>query len=169
MTQSLKIALAGAFLSAVIVSAQIERPVGPLGTPTTSGPERAGQALISGRAVDAGEVPLPNVTVRLRNLQTNQVEHTTTVSSIGEFTFVARPEIPYVVEIADAAGRVVAVSDVIVAQPGDVAGAVVAAPTKLPAGTGMFTDTAGSILSAASGLGVTAFETAILPFLSPEK
>lgn len=171
MGQRLKFAMAGVFLSAALVSAQIVRPLAPLGPGTTVGPALGGtgQALISGTAVDAGEAPLPNITVRLRNLQTNQVEHTTTANGAGEFMFVARPDIPYVVEIADTAGRVIAVGDVIVAQAGDVAGAVVTVPTRLPAMAGMFADTAGSVVSAAAGTGVTAVETAVLPFLSPEK
>lgn len=169
MPQSLKFALAGVFLSAALVSGQIVRPVAPLGPSATTTSEGAGQALISGTAVDAGEAPLPNATVRLRNLQTNQVEKETTANPVGEFTFAARPEVPYVVEIADAAGRVVAVGDVIIAQAGDVAGAIVAIPTKLPALAGMFTDTAGSVVSAATGTGVTAIGTGVMPSLSPER
>lgn len=173
MRQSLTFALAGVFLSAALVSAQlvrpVARPIAPLGPSATTTSGGAGQALISGTAVDAGETPLPNATVRLRNLQTNQVEKETTASPVGEFSFAARPEVPYVVEIADAAGRVVAVGDVIIAQAGDVAGAIVAIPTKLPALAGMFTDTAGSVVSAATGTGVTAVGSGVLPFLSPEK
>ena len=69
---------------------------------------------------------MPNATVRLRNLQTNKVEQTTTANERGEFSFAALPDVPYVVEIADYTGRIVAVGDVITAQAGEVAGAVVA-------------------------------------------
>jgi hypothetical protein len=86
---------------------------------------------------------------------------------LGEFTFAARPEVPYVVEIADAAGRVVAVGDVIIAATGDVAAAVVSIPSRLPAVAGVFSDTAGSVVSAVVSTGVTVIPPP--PPLSPEQ
>jgi hypothetical protein len=169
MRLRLNVALAGVFVLATFASAQVVRPVAPLAPPTTVTSGAEGQALISGTAVDAGELPLPSATIRLRNLETNQVERTTTTGPTGEFTFMARPEVPYVVEIADTAGRIVAVGDVTIAQAGDVAGAVVAIPARLPALAGMFTDTAGSVASAASGTGITAVQAGVMPFLTPEK
>jgi hypothetical protein len=123
--------------------------------------------MIHGTAVDTNASPVPNAAVRLRNLQTNQVEQLSTANQVGEFTFVAQPEIPYVVEIADQAGQVIAVGDVIVAQTGEVAGALVALPTRLPALAGVFGDTSGSVVAAATGTGITKLESTILPVEPP--
>ena len=72
------------------------------------------------------------------------------------------------VEIADQAGRIVAVGDVIMANAGEVAGAIVTLPSRLPALAGVFGDTAGSVLSAATGMGLTVVDPA-LPKLSPSR
>jgi hypothetical protein len=88
-------------------------------------------------------------------------------SATGEFTFAARPEIPYVVEVVDTAGRVLAVGDVVIAQSGDVAAAVVSIPSRLPGLASMFSETASSIVSAASGTGITVIDPR--PRLSPER
>ena len=176
MSSSLKLACLGAWLTVTVASAQgpIFRPVGPLGpgsqVGTLAGRAGAGaKSLINGTAVDSSANPLPNVAVRLRNLQTNQIEQVATANQIGEFSFVATPEVPYVVEIADYAGRIVAVGDVITAQAGEVAGAVVSIPSRLPALAGVFGDTAGSVVSAASSTGLTAVEAVVLPLVSPER
>lgn len=148
-----------------IVSAQIAGPVAPIGAAkTVESSTRTGQVLISGTAVDGNAAPLPNARLRLRNLNSNQIEHTTVANRAGEFTFVALPDVPYVVEIANASGRIIAVGDVIVPQAGDVASTVVAVAGRLPAGAGMFSDTAGSVILAATGTGLT-----VLPFVSPER
>ena len=150
------------------VSAQVVRPVGPLGPSTTAGlATRNGQALINGIAVDTNAVPLPNAIVRLRNLAANHIEQVTSANHLGQFTFVAHPEIPYVVEIADRMGRILAVGDIITAQAGDVAGAIVTIPSRLPAVAGVFGETASSVLSAATGTGIAVAEPD--PPLSPEK
>ena len=150
------------------VSAQVVRPAGPLGPSTAAGfSTKNGQALINGIAVDTNAVPLPNAIVRLRNLAVNNVEQVTSANHLGQFTFVARPEIPYVVEIADRVGRIIAVGDIITAQAGDVAGAIVTIPTRLPAVAGVFGETAASVLSAATQTGIAVAEPD--PPLSPEK
>jgi len=153
----------------ITISAQIIKPMAPLGPPqqiTSAAAGRAAQgaqSMIHGTAVDNSASPLPNASVRLRNLQNNQVEQVSTANQIGEFSFVAQPEIPYVVEIADQAGQIIAVGDVVVPQAGEVAGALVAIPTRLPALAGVFGETAGSVVSAATGTGITALESTVLP------
>lgn len=177
MRYGVRTAAFGLFFSSVTAMAQgpIVRPFGPMAPmmpATTTTLTRAGQAtqsMIHGTAVDTSASPVPNATVRLRNLQSNQVEQVSRANQIGEFTFVAQPEIPYVVEIADQAGNIIAVGDVITAQAGEVAGAMVAIPTRLPALTGVFGETAGSVISAATGTGITAVEATVAPFLSPER
>ncbi len=168
---SLKVALLGAFLAGVTVLAEgpsAARMVAPPGAGTTTGVGASNRALIRGTAVDRNSRPVPNAVVRLRNLQTNQIEQASLANALGEFTFVAQPEIPYVVELADQAGRIVAVGDVITMQAGQVAGAVVVFPSQLPAVAGFFGDTAGSVMSAAASTGLTAVQATGDPLVSPE-
>lgn len=173
----LKVALAGVVLSTSIVSAQ--QAVRP-GTAATISASRQGaiaaaqkaardiKSLINGVAVDSEQAPMPRATIQLRNLETNAVEQIVTANQLGEFSFAAQPNIPYVVEIADQAGRIVAVGDVIMANAGEVAGAVVALPSRLPALAGVFGDTASSVMSAATGTGLTVVDPT-LPKVSPTR
>jgi hypothetical protein len=126
------------------------------------------RSLINGVAIDSDQTPLPNATIRLRNIDANEIEQIVTANARGEFSFIARPDVTYVVEIADQAGRIVAVGDVITANAGEVAGAVVALPSRLPALAGVFGDTASSILAAAAGTGLTVVDPT-LPKLSPRE
>jgi hypothetical protein len=148
--------------SGVVASAQVVNPLPSIGPPAQIMGARegraaaGGQGIIHGTAVDINSSPLPHATVRLRNLQTNQIEQISSANQIGEFSFGTEPEIPYVVEIADRAGRIVAVGDVVVVHAGEVAGATVTIPTRFPAQAGMFRETAGSVVSAAVSTGITA-------------
>jgi hypothetical protein len=168
-------ALAGVVLSASIVSAQQAVRPGTAGKsapqPASASAPRAARetrSLINGVAVDSDKVPLPNVSIRLRNLKANAIEQIVTANELGEFTFVTTPDVPYVVEIADQAGRVVAVGDVILANAGEVAGSVVALPAGLPLFAGIFGDTASSVMSAAADSGLTVVDPA-LPKVSPTR
>ncbi len=109
--RSLKIAGLMVMLSGALASAQVAV------APVTKVAHKAAQSMIHGLAVDVDSSPLPNVNIRLRNLKVNKVEQKATANLRGEFTFVAQPEIPYVVEIADQSGRIVAVGDVICRSP----------------------------------------------------
>jgi hypothetical protein len=158
MMKSLKWALIGTLLSATVVAQQ--NPV-----PKSS----SARSLIQGRAVDAYRASLADAKIRLRDLRSKEIEQVTVSNEKGEFSFVVRPDVPYVCEIADQSGRTLAVGDVVMAQAGDAATTLVALPTKLPATGGVFGDTAGSVMSAATGIGVTALQSGLLPVLSPER
>lgn len=149
------------------VSSQSVTPIGSSGRATPKGLVKAGQALINGRAVDTNAIPLSNATVRLRNLADNRVEQVGTVDHMGQFTLVARPDVPYVVEIADHTERVIAVSDVITAQAGDVAAAVITSASRLPATAGIFSNSTSAVLSALTTGGIAVIDPE--PPLSPEK
>jgi hypothetical protein len=172
----LKVALAGMMLATSIVSAQQASAPGTAAVKASrqgakSAAQRAARdirSLINGTAVDSNQAPLPNAIIRLRNLNVNEIEQVVTANQAGEFSFVARPSVPYVLEIADQAGRVLAVGDVIVANVGEVAGVVISLPSKLPALAGVFADTAGSVMSAATGTGLTVVDPA-LPKVSPNQ
>jgi hypothetical protein len=176
MQVRLKVALAGVVLSTSIVSAQQAVRAGtaaakPARQTAIAAAQRATKdvrSLINGVAIDSDQTPLPNATIRLRNLEANKIEQVITANEMGEFSFVARPDVPYVVEIADRAGRIVAVGDVVVANVGEVAGAVVVLPSRLPALAGVFGDTASSVMSAATGAGMTVVDPT-LPKVSPSR
>ena len=175
----LSAALAGVVLCTSVVSAQ---QAVPSGTAAAKGVKAARQSanaaaqkaasnirsLINGTAIDSDQTPLRNATIRLRNIANNEIEQVVTANEVGEFSFIAKPDVPYVVEIADQAGRIVAVGDVIMANAGEVAGAVVALPSRLPALAGVFGDTASSVMSAATGTGLTVMDPT-LPKLSPRE
>ncbi len=172
----LKVALAGVVLSTSIVSAQqAVRPgtaaVKAARQSASAAAQRAAKdirSLINGVALDTDQTPLPNATIRLRNLDENKIEQVVTANDLGEFSFIALPDVAYVVEIVDQAGRVVAVGDVIMANVGEVAGAIVTLPSRLPALAGVFGDTASSVMSAATGTGLTVVDPT-LPKLSPRE
>jgi carboxypeptidase family protein len=151
------------------VSSQVSKPVAPLRPPATptGSSMKTGQALINGTATDTNAAPLPNASVQLRNLATGQIEQAAIADQTGQFTLIARPEVPYVVEIADKAGHILAVGDVITVQAGDVAAAVVAVPARLTTIAGIFGDSINSVVSAAMNAGIAVVEPP--PPLSPEK
>jgi carboxypeptidase family protein len=67
-------------------------------------------AALSGVAQGADKAPLPNHTVQLRNASTGQLVGTTASSQAGEFSFAGLQPGTYIVEIVDAAGRLVGLS-----------------------------------------------------------
>ena len=176
MAHTRKVAATAGFLLlfGAVISAQLVRPLAPSGVPHTAasgviGSGRSGQGMIHGTALDHNSSPLPNATVRLRNLTTGEIEKVSSANAVGEFTFIAEPDMPYVVEIADQAGQIIAVGNVVTAQVGEVAGSIVSVPVRLPPMTGGWLgDTASSVASAATGTGVSAFGTTLPPPASPE-
>ena len=171
MRVRLKVVLAGVMLSTTVVSAQQSVRPGSIKAANAGAQQRLSRdvkAAIHGMAIDSERKPVRNARLRLRNLEMNEIEQTATSDTRGEFSFVARPEIPYVVEIEDASGRMLAVGDVIVAQVGEVAGTVVRLPSRLPAAGGMFRETASSVISAATTAGLTVVDPT-LPKVSPSR
>jgi hypothetical protein len=71
-----------------------------------------------------------------------------------------------VVEVADQAGRVLAVGDVVAVRTGEVASALVTLPAHLPSAS-VLGATAGSVISAAAGIGVTTLQLATAARLEP--
>ena len=168
MTSRLHLTIGLVAVMTASASSQVIKPIGPLGPSTTFGyATKKGTALINGTAIDNNSVPLPNATVRLRNLAANEIEQTSTANYLGQFSFIAQPEVPYVLEVADRVGNILAVGDIITAQAGDVAGAVIAIPSRVPAIAGLFGETASSVVSASTNAGISVLDP--LPPLSPEK
>ncbi len=169
MMRQLSITIGLLALFTASASSQVVQPVGSPGAPTTVGTSvKKGEALINGTAADTNSVPLPNATVRLRNLADNRIEQVAISDQLGKFSFIARPEIPYVVEVSDRLGHLLAVGDVIIVQAGEVAAAAVMIPSRLPGIAGLFGQTANSVLSVASLAGMAVVDPDDPP-LSPEK
>ncbi len=127
-----------------------------------------GKGVIYGTVLDGKATPLPDMRVHLRNLQTRVVEQVSTASLVGEFVFVALPDVPYVVELADRSGRALVVSDVMVTRSGGAAGSVLIAPAELPHSRALFRASAGSVALAVAAAGLTGLQSPDPP-LTPEK
>jgi carboxypeptidase family protein len=65
---------------------------------------------LNGVAQAANKTTLPNYTVNVRNASTGQVAGSTTSSATGTFSFAGLAPGTYVVEIVDAAGKIVGLS-----------------------------------------------------------
>ena len=119
---------------------------------------------ISGTATNAAGQPMPNTVARLRDVQTGRLVASTRTNATGQFVFTGLNSGRYVVEVVDAAGRVVAASAAIslttgamIASGVTVAVSAVAATAASTAGSalGFFGTTAGIITSAAIAAGAT--------------
>jgi hypothetical protein len=138
------------------------------GTAATREAIGPGKCLIRGTAIDTDAVPVPARSVRLRNLDTSSIEQVSVTDHSGVFSFIAASETPYIVEVTDEPGRVIAVGEVTIARAGEVAGGVVVIPAAIPAYSSAFKSSTGAILSALGGTGLTAVAPGTPP-LSPEK
>jgi hypothetical protein len=168
------VTLVGVAVWGTAASAQMVRPVWPSGPQTmmtTVGTKSGviGQSMIHGQVVDTNASPLANASVRLRNLATSDIEKVATADLYGEFSFVVQPEVPYVVEIADQSGHVIAVGNVVTAQAGEVAAAFISTPLRLQPLVGVFGNAAGSVISSAMGTGLSAVGANPLPAVSPDR
>jgi hypothetical protein len=152
------------FVAGFVVSLAGADTTGALVPKDTIGP---GKCLIRGTATTPDTAAVADMPVRLRNLDTSMIEQVTATNRAGEFSFIAKSEVPYVVEIVDQPGRVIAIGPVVVARSGEVAGSALVVPTAIPAYAGGFKTTAGAVLSALGGAGLTTLPSA--PPLSPER
>jgi hypothetical protein len=137
------------------------------GAPVDKAAIGPGKCLIRGTATTPDLVAVPDTPVRLRNLDTSMIEQVSATNRAGEFTFIAPSEVPYIVEIIDQPGRVIAVGPVVLAHSGEVAGSALVVPTAIPAYSNAFRSTAGAVATALGGTGLTALPSA--PPLSPER
>ena len=139
------------------------RPLKPASAANT-GKKQPAQSVIQGTAIDDQQRPLANATVHLRNLDLKTVEQTTAANQRGEFSFTVVPDAPYVVEIANKAGQVIALSDVVVARRGEIASALVTVSREAQAAASVVGAATRSMMSTT---GVTALST--LEAAAPEK
>jgi hypothetical protein len=123
-----------------VISAALAAVLTVLGAPFSAfgAPARPGGTL-KGVAQGADKKPLPRYTVQVRNVTTGQIAGTTTSTEAGAFSFTGLAESSYVVEIVDAAGKVVGLSSSITVAAGATVSVTVGATA------------AGAILGAAGG------------------
>jgi hypothetical protein len=138
----------------------------PVSVAAASGPaaRRAQQpGTLQGVAQAADKAPLPNYTVRVRNVQTGDLAGSTTTNEAGEFSFAGLTPASYVVEIVDAAGQIVGLSPTITVSTGTVASVTVtvsAAATEAIATGGGFsflglgTAASAAVIAGAATIGV---------------
>ena len=93
---------------------------------------------LNGFAQNADKAPLPNFRVHVRNANTGELSGSTTSNQAGQFSFGALKPGNYVVEIVDAAGKVVGLSPSIAVGAGATVTVTVGATaaSALAAGTG---------------------------------
>ena len=101
-----------------------------------------GQGALSGVAQSADKAPLQNFRVHVRNANTGELAGSTTSNQAGQFSFSALQPGNYVVEIVDAAGKVVGLSPSVSVAAGSTVTVTVGA-------------TAAGALAAASGGGLS--------------
>jgi len=101
-----------------------------------------GQGAVNGVAQSADKAPLPNYRVHVRNANTGELTGSTTSNQAGQFSFSGLQPGNYVVEIVDAAGKVVGLSPSLTVAAGSTVTVTVGA-------------TAAGALAAASGGGLS--------------
>ena len=117
-------------------------------TASASPAPKQGGGSISGVAQSAGQTSLSGVRVQLRNIDTGQLAGSTTSSSTGQCAFTGLNPGNFVIEVVDAAGKVIGVS----ASMPLVAGGVIS-------GISVAASAAGALAGAAAAGGLGAFFT----------
>lgn len=125
-------------------------------------------AVIAGQVLNPDRTPLAFARVRLRNLDSGAVIEKTSADHLGEFSFLVVSRGNYVAELFDDADRVVAAGEALTVEAGQTVGTLILLPARLPSFAGLFGNSAGAIVAAAAGAGITAVTATGQP-LSPEQ
>src|SRR5512143_646641 len=101
-----------------------------------TGPRPAGTsgsgARIVGAAWNSDSQPIPNASLRLRNVVTGRIEATTIANSAGQFTFENVKRGSYVIEMVTDSGKVIALGHTFAVAPGETVATFVRLASKLP-------------------------------------
>lgn len=137
-----------------------------------------GTGSLGGTAADKAGTQLSGVRVQLRNVDTGQLAGNTTSASNGTFSFTGLAPGNYVIEIVDAAGKIIGTSAAIAVAAGaaiagiavmaSAAGSVAAAAAAGGLGA-FFTSTGGILVLAGVGIGATAGVIAATNNASPSQ
>jgi hypothetical protein len=116
-----------------------------------------GTASVSGTARNTAGRPVPNTTVRLRDVTTNRSLGTTASNAAGQFSFGGLEPGSYVVEVVNSTGQIIGTSTIIAVDAGaTIAGVIVTVSLATITSAGHGLGTAAIILMAAGGAGVAA-------------
>lgn len=110
---------------------------------------------IIGTARSATDSPIARARVRLRSVALGTVSSAATANDSGEFVFGEIEPGTYIVELVDEAGRVLAVNYVSAAS-GEKVATYVRMPYRGAGPAGLFSATAGTVVTAASSFGILA-------------
>jgi len=128
----------------ILAIALVGVPVSTFAAVKTAGATKQQGGNITGAAKDAQKNSLANSTVRVRNATTGQITGTSTSDAAGNFSFTGLPPGNYIVEVVDAAGKVVGLSPSLAVTAGSTVAVTVTAP-------------AAGALTAATGSGFSLF------------
>lgn len=128
----------------------------------------ASVVLVIGETVEGDGTPVPSTLVRIRSLDSGRIVADAISDADGQFAVSVPASRSYIVEVTDDRGRLLTVSDPFSPEPGraTLTTLVVKANNQPP--LGLFGTTAGAILAAAAGAGVTALVPGGPP-ASPER
>jgi hypothetical protein len=118
---------------------------------------------IQGNALDSTNGPMPNVVVRLRDARLGRIVDTATTDPTGLFTFHAVDPGSYIVEMLGEDGTVLASSQLLNVDAGEVISAIVKLPFRLPPFGGLLGHSlpaAAAVVAAAATSGVLATSVA---------
>jgi hypothetical protein len=123
--------------------------------------------VIRGVVWNADNSPLPNGKVRLRDVSTGRVEGQTMTTGGGEFVFNNVHSALYVAELVDKGGNVIAVGSSFRVDAGAIVTTFIRLLPRRSWLAGAFSNSAGVVIAAAAGAGVTAIG-AKAPPVSPQ-
>ncbi len=129
--------------------------VGSVPAVALAAPQGPGQ--LTGSVRDAGDRPVANALVRLRNLDTCAIVVTTTTISGGAYAFTGVAPGSYVVEVIDASGQILSTSAALTVTAGQGLSGVLVTLTSIAekgALASFFTSTTGVVVLAAAGAGI---------------
>ncbi|MGH9331077.1 MAG: carboxypeptidase-like regulatory domain-containing protein [Vicinamibacterales bacterium] len=138
----------------LLVSAAACLPIAHEGV--SAGAVARGTSTIIGYLWTADSAPIPNATLRLRNIATGLVELTASSDENGEFTFSDAEGGAYVIEYVDRSGNVLAVGSRFSVAAGETIATFVRLGSRRPFAGGFFTNAAAVVVSSAASIGVTA-------------
>jgi hypothetical protein len=118
---------------------------------------------ILGSAWTAGNTPIKQAQLQLRNVVTGHVDALAVANDAGQFAFENVPAGSYVVELISDAGKVQMVGHVFSIAPGETVATFVRAGTKIPWFDGFFNNSVSSVASTAASAGVTAIAPVVRP------
>jgi hypothetical protein len=113
-------------------------------------------ASIQGEAWTAHNTALPHAKLRLRNVDSGNVDGAAQANEAGRFAFGNVKPGSYVVELVDSSGAVLAVSQRIVIASGQNVATIVRLPARGSFFSGFFGNAAAAAASGAASLGITA-------------